>query len=87
MDTEEFFLNMRERVATFGEYAKLMQKRVKHRTKFTESKDPAITALTDADIIVENGLLEEMIRQGYNVEAEIGTEENSPYSKEFFGYE
>ncbi len=83
-DSEEFFENIRERVATFGLYAKLIQGIVQPlKDKVDSLKDPAVAIVTDADIIVENGILKEMIKQGYNQIISIGTEENSPYAEKF----
>ena len=80
MDTELFFREIMPRMEDYGRYALAMQKGVFSKDKELSESD-AENALTDADFMVEEGLLRFFLEKKYNFR--ILAEEDSPYVDKF----
>src|SRR3989344_1752572 len=93
--TEQFFEEIIPRLKDFGRYAHLLQKDIHSFEKIDSVVDPAVAAVTDADHIVQEGLLRVIFYElGYrNIQVGVeegfvsknlvrleGIEETSPYS-------
>lgn len=81
MDPERFFEKIIPRIADFGRYALAIQDCVRFTTKGSDLENKAASALTDADYMVQEGLLRYFLEQGYRFR--VFAEEESPYLKEF----
>src|SRR3989344_1143960 len=76
MDTEKFFRKIAPRLEDFGRYALAIQKEVYScDKKISDNEDT--NALTDADLMIQDGLARVFLEQGY--EFVLDGEEESPY--------
>ncbi|MBS3081171.1 hypothetical protein J4221_06885 [Candidatus Pacearchaeota archaeon] len=77
----QFFCDIFPRINDFGKYALAIQNGVHIMQKDYIDKLIVNTALTDADFIVQEGLLRTFLVNGYDFRTL--TEENSPYNEKF----
>ena len=81
MNTEPFFSELVQRVRDYGRYALAIQNKVVSYDKGREGESPSVRALTDADFMVQEGLLRFFIER--NAEFSVFAEEKSPYLEKF----
>lgn len=81
MDVEKFFEEILPRVDDFGRYALAIQNNVHSMSKGSDPEERASNALTDADFIVQEGLLRFFLEKKYNFK--VYAEETSPYLDKF----
>src|SRR3989338_1671614 len=81
MNTETFFSELVQRVRDYGRYALAIQNKVVSYDKGREGESPSVRALTDADFMVQEGLLRFFIER--NAEFSVFAEEKSPYLEKF----